>query len=168
MLRVALKSFVCLSLLFALACWAQNRSPQETTMHHATGSFDVKVAPVTDDFAKSAGIARMTLDKQFHGDLEGAGKGEMLSAGDPSKGSAGYVAMEQVTGTLHGRSGSFALQHSATLTGSKPQMTITVVPGSGTGHLAGISGSMNIKIEGGKHSYELEYDLPELSSEPKK
>ena len=130
-------------------------------MTRASGTFDVKMAPLSDDFAKSAGISSMSIDKQFHGDLEATSKGEMLSAGDYAKGNAGYVAMEQVTGTLGGHSGSFALQHSATLTQGAPQMSVTVVPGSGTGQLAGISGSMTIKIEKGKHFYELEYSLPQ-------
>src|SRR5271165_4091355 len=100
----------------------------------------------------------MSIDKQFHGDLEGTSKGEMLGAMTEVKGSAGYVAIERVTGTLNGRSGTFVLQHSGTMTRGTQHMTITVVPDSGTGGLAGISGSMTIIIkEGGKHFYEFEY-----------
>ena len=127
----------------------------------ARGTFEVKVTPQKPDNkdAEAANISRMSSDKQFHGDLEATSKGEMLAAGDP-KGSAGYVAMERVTGTLHGRSGSFVLQHSGTMTRGTPQLTITVVPDSGTGQLIGLTGKMTIIIENGKHSYEFEYTLP--------
>jgi hypothetical protein len=102
----------------------------------------------------------MALDKQFHGDLEATSKGQMLSAGTAVKGSAGYVAMEKVTGTLHGRKGTFILQHSATMTRGTPQLSIFVVPDSGTDELTGITGSMNIIITDGKHSYAFDYMLP--------
>ena len=126
-------------------------------MTHATGTFEVKLTPqATDD----PGLGRMTIDKQFHGDLEGTSKGQMLSAGTDVKGSAGYVAIERVTGTLGGRSGTFVLQHSGTMTRGTPQLTITVVPDSGTGALAGLEGKMTIQIASGKHSYEFEYSLP--------
>jgi hypothetical protein len=103
----------------------------------------------------------MSLDKQFHGDLEATSKGEMLSAGTAVKGSAGYVAMEHVSGTLHGKSGTFVLQHSGTMARGTPQLSVTVVPDSGTGQLAGLAGTMTINIAGGKHSYEFEYTLGE-------
>ena len=128
--------------------------------HHATGPFDVKLTP-QDDKSADPLLARMTINKQFHGDLEGESKGQMLSAGTAVKGSAAYVAIEKFTGTLQGRSGSFILQHSATLTRGAPQLSITVVPDSGTGQLAGIAGTMTINIaDGGKHSYDFEYTLP--------
>ena len=101
----------------------------------------------------------MTIDKQFHGDLEATSKGEMLSAVGAVKGSAGYVAIEKVTGKLRGRSGSFVLQHTGTMTRGAPQLSITVVPDSGTGDLVGLTGQMTIHIEAGKHSYEFEYTL---------
>ena len=129
---------------------------------HATGSFDVKVIPQKPDNeqAKAANFGRMSLDKQFHGDLEATSKGEMLGAMTEVKGSAGYVALERVTGTLNGRSGTFVLQHSGTMTHGVPQMSVTVVPDSGTGDLTGIRGAMTIIIkEGGKHFYEFEYEL---------
>jgi Protein of unknown function (DUF3224) len=127
----------------------------------ATGAFDVKTTPLPpDDATAGTDIGRYGLDKQFHGDLEAASKGEMLGAGDPSKGSAGYVAIERVTGTLRSRSGSFALQHSGTMDQGKFQLTVTVVPGSGAGGLAGIAGTMTIIITSGKHSYDFEYTLP--------
>ncbi|MGO9126639.1 MAG: DUF3224 domain-containing protein, partial [Terriglobales bacterium] len=103
---------------------------------------------------------RMTIDKQFHGDLEGTSKGEMLSAMTEVKGSAGYVAMERVTGALNGRSGTFFLQHSASMTRGVPQLSVTVVPDSGTGQLQGLTGKMDIIINAGKHSYDFEYTLP--------
>ena len=130
---------------------------------YASGPFDVRVTPQKPDNppAEAANLGRMSLDKQFHGDLEAASQGEMLSAMGEVKGSAGYVAMERVRGTLHGRSGTFVLQHSATMNRGVPSMSITVVPDSGTGELVGLSGSMKIIIEQGKHSYEFEYTLAE-------
>jgi hypothetical protein len=125
----------------------------------ATGTFDVKLTPQASDPALGTSLGRMSIDKQFHGDLEGTSKGEMLTGGTDVKGSAGYVAIERVAGTLHGKSGSFILQHSGTLTRGAPQLTITVVPDSGTGELAGLAGTMMIIIADGKHSYELEYTL---------
>lgn len=130
-------------------------------MAHATGSFEVKIRPQADDFLQGSSLGRMTIDKQFHGDLEGTSKGEMLTGGEVAKGSAGYVAIEQVTGSLNGRSGSFILQHSGTMTRGTPQLTISVVPDSGTGQLAGLSGTMTIKITDGKHFYDFAYSLPE-------
>jgi hypothetical protein len=130
-------------------------------MGHATGTFDVKVTPQTDDKGDPA-LGRMTIDKQFHGDLEGTSKGQMLTGMTEVKGSAGYVAMEKVTGTLKGRSGSFILQHTGIMNRNVPQLTITVVPDSGTGQLAGLTGKLTINIAAdGKHSYDFEYTLPE-------
>ncbi len=126
--------------------------------HHARGTFTVDMKPLTPTPAE--GIARYSAEKEIHGDLEGTSKGEMLSAGDLKSGSAGYVAMEMVTGTLAGKHGSFALQHFATADASGRKMNVIVVPGSGTGDLQGITGSFTIQIEGGKHSYDLEYTLP--------
>ena len=128
---------------------------------NARGTFEVKLSPQplsykTDD----AMLARMSLDKQFHGDLEGTSAGEMLSAGTVTKGSAGYVAIERVGGTLAGRKGTFVLQHSATMNRGVPSLSITVVPDSGTGELAGLTGTMTIVIDEGKHSYEFDYTLP--------
>jgi hypothetical protein len=101
----------------------------------------------------------MSLDKQFHGDLEAGSKGQMLAVQGEVKGSAGYVAMERVSGTLAGRKGTFALQHTGTMTAGAPQMSVTVVPDSGTGELAGLSGKMTINSADGKHSYDFEYTL---------
>jgi hypothetical protein len=128
---------------------------------YASGTFEVKVAPLAPDAEGDAGLGRMSLDKQFHGDLEAISKGQMLAAMSSVPGSGGYVAMERVTGTLKGRSGSFVLQHSGTMTRGVPQMTVSVVPDSGTGQLVGLAGVMTIKIADGKHSYEFEYTLAE-------
>jgi hypothetical protein len=126
------------------------------------GTFEVKLTPMpAEDKSEGATLGRMTIDKQYHGDLEAKSKGEMLTAGTSVKGSAGYVAIEKVTGTLKGRSGTFAVQHSGTMTRGAPQLTVTVVPDSGTGQLTGLVGKMTIKIAEGKHSYEFEYALPE-------
>jgi hypothetical protein len=128
-------------------------------MHHARGTFTVKMQPLTP--APAEGISRFSIDKEIHGDLEATTKGEMFSAGDAKSGVAGYVAIEVVTGTLAGKHGSFALQHSATMDQSGRKLLVTVVPGSGTGELKGISGSFDIQIANGQHSYDLEYKLPE-------
>jgi len=126
----------------------------------ATGTFEVKLAPQANDTpAEGSPLGRMTIDKQFHGDLEATSKGEMLTAGTSIKNSAGYVAIERVTGTLNGRKGTFALQHNATMTRGEGKLNIIVVPDSGTGDLTGISGSMTIDITNGKHYYTLEYAL---------
>jgi hypothetical protein len=132
-----------------------------TMTAHAHGTFEVKLTPQAPaDKSAGTAVGRMTIDKQFHGDLEATSKGEMLAV-TAVKGSAGYVAMEQVTGTLHGHSGSFALQHTGTMTRGTPTLSVTVVPDSGTGQLAGLSGRMDIHIDNGKHSYEFVYTLAE-------
>jgi hypothetical protein len=126
----------------------------------ASGTFEVKLAPQTLAKAESPALGRMSIDKQFHGDLEGTSTGEMLTASTDVKGSAGYVAIERVSGTLRGRRGTFVLQHSGTMTRGAPQLVITVVPDSGTDQLAGLDGRMSIRIENGKHYYEFDYTLP--------
>ena len=134
---------------------------EKTVAEHAVGPFDVKMEPQGEpDKADGITLSRYSGDKQYHGDLDGTAKLIMLAAGTEVKGSAGYVAMERVTGSLKGRSGSFVLQHSATMTRGEPQLSITVVPDSGTGQLVGITGKMNIIIAAGKHSYEFDYTLP--------
>ena len=128
---------------------------------HATGSFDVKVTPLAlDGPAADPGLGRFALEKQFHGDLEGTGSGQMLTAGSPTQGSAGYVAIERFRGTLHGRAGAFAFQHNGTMTPAGQTMVITVVPGSGSEGLEGIAGQFTITIAGGKHTYDFAYTLP--------
>ena len=125
---------------------------------HARGAFDVKTIPQPAD-EEGVAIGRLLLDKQFHGDLEATSKGQMLAVRTGVANSTGYVAMEQVTGTLLGRTGSFALQHSGTMNRGEQELLITVVPDSGTAELAGLMGTMMIIIEGGKHSYDLEYSI---------
>jgi len=127
----------------------------------ATGPFEVKIVPQKPDseIEQAANISRFTADKVYHGDLEATSKGEMLASGDP-KSSAGYVAMERVTGTLKGRKGSFVLQHSGTITRGAQSLSISVVPDSGTDELKGLSGKMKIIIApDGKHSYEFDYSF---------
>jgi len=130
--------------------------------HRASGSFDVRLNPLTlhwqDD---NPTLGRMSIDKQFQGGLTAMSQGEMLSALTAVKGSAGYVAIERVSGTLNGREGSFVLQHSGTMTRGEPRLSVSVVPDSGTGQLAGLSGTMKIDVSGGAHSYEFDYTLPE-------
>jgi len=132
---------------------------------HASGTFEVKLIPQDDkspdNKPEDGTLGRMSIDKQFHGDLEATSKGQMLTAGTAVEGSAGYVAIERVSGTLHGRNGSFALQHSGAMTRGVPQLTVTVVPDSGDGQLVGLAGQMTIKIADGKHFYDFEYTLAE-------
>ena len=132
----------------------------------AQGSFQVKTAPLpADDATAATSIGRFSLDKVYHGDLDAASAGEMLTAGNPTNGTAGYVAIEQVTGTLHGKNGSFALQHFGTMQAGNFNLNVRVVPGSGTGDLEHIAGTLAITINAGQHSYSLEYTLPgELDS----
>jgi Protein of unknown function (DUF3224) len=128
----------------------------------ASGLFDVKLAPQKADceVAVAAALGRMTIDKVFHGDLDGVSKGEMLAVQSEVKGSAGYVAIERVTGRLKGLSGTFVLQHFGTMNRGARELKVTVVPDSGTGQLMGLQGHMNIEIAlDGKHSYEFDYTL---------
>jgi hypothetical protein len=124
----------------------------------ASGTFEVKLTP-QDDKSGDPTRGRMLIDKWFHGDLTGTSEGQMLTAVTSVKDSAGYVAIERVSGVLNGHEGSFVLQHSATMARGEHQLTITVVPDSGTDQLTGLTGRMNIKIGDGKHYYEFEYSL---------
>jgi Protein of unknown function (DUF3224) len=134
---------------------------------HATGSFDPVLTPAgTDDKAEGSTLARLAIGKKFRGDLEGESRGEMLTVVTEVEGSAGYVAIERFTGTLHGRTGSFVLQHGGVMTRGAPQLTVLVVPDSGTGQLVGLTGRMAIVITDGVasyHSYDFQYTLPNLS-----
>lgn len=126
-----------------------------------TGEFQVKLQPM-DSYAKGEegiNLGRLSIDKTFSGALNATSKGEMLSALTPTKGSAGYVAIEQVTGSLSGKNGSFVLQHFGTMNRGKDHLVLEVVPDSGSGELTGLSGNMLIKVEGGKHLYEFDYEL---------
>jgi len=159
--------FATLILLAALSSGfvrAQNQQKSATTeavVHHATGTFEVKLWPQASADLPQGVIGRMSIEKTFHGGIEGTSKGEMLTAGSGAKGSSGgYVALEQFTGTLNGRKGSFVLQHSGTMTRGTPQLLIAVVPDSGTDELVGLTGKLTITIADGKHSYDFEYTLP--------
>jgi hypothetical protein len=160
---------LCLLVMFADGRWSQAHSQttrpaaraDATTKGasmRATGPFDVKVVPQQSE---DPSLGRMSLDKHYHGDLEASATGIMLTGGDFKTGSAGYVAMEKISGTLQGHTGTFMVQHTGTLNQGAQQLSIIVVPGSGTGELAGIAGKMDIKITEGKHFYELEYTLPD-------
>ena len=128
---------------------------------HASGTFEVKLTPQpADDYADGAALGRLSIDKQFRGDLEGTSRGQMLSGMSSVKGSAGYVAVERVSGTLAGRRGTFILQHSGTMTRGAPELLVRVVPDSGTDELAGLTGTMTIDAAGGRHAYTFDYTLP--------
>ena len=164
MRRLLIVLLVCVCAV-AIVSVGHARRPQtnvqkrnEQMSKRASGPFDVKVTPQE---SADATVGRMSIDKQFHGDLEATSKGQMLMASSSSvQGSAGYVAIEKVTGTLGGRRGSFYLQHSGTMTRGAGDLTITVIPDSGTDELTGLMGRMNIIITEGKHSYDFEYTLP--------
>jgi hypothetical protein len=158
----------CLVLSFGSFAKTQtHRSPvpkpnqkESPVTRHASGTFEVKLIPQTAESKMGdSNIGRFSIDKLFSGDLEGTSKGQMMAVGTEVEGSAGYVAMERVTGTLDGHSGSFYLQHSGTMTRGAQQLSVTVVPDSGTGDLAGLGGKMNITIVDGKHLYDFEYRL---------
>jgi hypothetical protein len=161
---------LCVALCFALV-FVHAQSPGNSTaqkgaamVNHATGPFEVKMTPQKADnpIEEAASIARMTGDKQWHGDLEGTSKVVMLATPPDAKGSGIYVALERVTGTLKGRSGTFLLHHTGIMDRGKPTLTILVAPDSGTGQLTGLTGKMMINIAaGGKHSYDFEYTLPD-------
>jgi len=126
--------------------------------HHGIGTFEVKLSPQPSG-EKDAAIGRMLIDKIFHGAIEGTSKGEMLAAMSNVKGSAGYVAIEKVSGTLDGRRGTFVLQHSGSMNRGSQQLSVTVVPDSGTEELVGLSGQLTIQIDGKEHRYEFDYSL---------
>src|SRR5580704_17922887 len=176
---MANKSVVGVITVIWLCCegvgYAQTQGPSAApstiqngvAMAHETGSFEVKLTPQPpEDKADGSTLGRMSGDKQFHGDLEGTSKVQMLTAMTEVKGSAGYVAIERVTGTLRtpggARAGTFFLQHTGTMTRGVPQLSVTVVPDSGTGQLAGLTGKMTINIADGKHSYDFDYTLPQI------
>ncbi|WP_165226820.1 DUF3224 domain-containing protein [Aquisphaera insulae] len=131
-------------------------------VNRISGSFEVKMSPQAP--AEGVGdptVGRMALDKVYSGDLEATGKGEMLATRTDVPGSAGYVAMERISGTLCGKSGAFSVQHAGLMNRGTPSLTITVVPDSGTGELAGLAGTMAIRIEGKAHFYDFEFTLPQ-------
>ena len=143
------------------------------TTHQASGAFEVQMLPQpaadeapTTGATSGATLGRMLLIKSYHGDLQATAHGQMLSAVTPTTGSAGYVAIEHVTGTLHGRAGSFVLQHSGLMNRGQKQLLITVVPDSGSGELAGLQGQLDIRIADGKHFYDMAYTLPAPTPAP--
>lgn len=138
---------------------------QEAPMpRHATGTFEVAITPVAPaDGAASDIPGRMTLAKTFHGGLSGTGEGEMLATMAPGQ-SGAYVAMERVRGVIDGRDGTFMLVHRGIMDRGAQELLITVVPGSGTGELTGLTGVFHLTIEGGAHRYDLEYTLPTESA----
>jgi len=167
--RPTLVACLCLSLGFVSTAFSRAHSQNSTPAlkgpvvpTHATGTFEVKVTPQpSEDKTDDATLGRMTIDKQIHGDLEATSKGQMLTASTSVKDSASYVAIERVSGTLRGRAGTFILQHTGTMTRGARQLSITVVPDSGTGQLTGLTGKMDIQIADGKHSYDFAYALPD-------
>jgi hypothetical protein len=167
-IRAGLAAALCLSLHIQAALGAETPAIQgvqkgTTVASQASGTFEVEVKPLpNDEKVPGLKVGRLSIDKQFRGDLEAASKGEMMTADTSVKGSAGYVAIEHVSGKLKGRSGSFTLLHQATMRrGGEFNLAITVVPDSGTEALVGLSGSMSILITDGKHSYTFDYALPE-------
>jgi hypothetical protein len=161
---------ICLSIGIGSFAHTHTHSPVSNTIQkgavmpiHAKGTFEVKLDPQTDEKISDPTVGRMSIDKQFHGDLEATSKGQMLTAMTDVKGSAGYVAIERVRGTLSGRTGTFALQHTGTMAAGVYQLSVTVVPDSATGQLVGLAGKMAIIITDGKHSYDFEYTLPDAA-----
>ena len=129
--------------------------------HRVSGIFDVKMQPEpAPDAAHGISFGRLRLDKQYQGELQASAQGLMLSAMTATSGSAGYVAIEQVVGTLQGRQGSFVLMHRGVMNRGERELGITVVPDSGSGELVGLSGKLDIRIEGGKHFYDFDFSLP--------
>jgi hypothetical protein len=129
--------------------------------HLAKGTFEVNLQPLPFEGADPAWmLGRLSIDKQISGDLVATTKGQMISAMTATKGSAGYVALERVTGTLNGKKGSFVLQHNGFMNRGTPSLSVVVVPDSGTEELVGLEGEFKIIVEGGRHSYEFNYRLP--------
>jgi hypothetical protein len=140
---------------------AASFSPEQIVPMHARGTFEVQITPLpADAYADAATMGRMLLDKQFSGDLTGTGKGQMITGMGSVKGSAAYSAIERVTGTVNGRTGTFMLQHTGIMHDGAQELSITIVPASGTGELTGIAGTFALTIEGKVHRYDLSYTLP--------
>lgn len=154
-------SVVIAAMAFALALAPQTHPPESSMSTRARGTFEVQIVPLpVDAYTDATTLGRMTIDKQFSGDLVGTGKGQMLTGMGSVKGSAAYSAIERVTGVLAGKRGTFLLQHTGIMSNGAQSLVITIVPDSGTDELTGISGTLAIIIEGKKHSYDLEYTLP--------
>lgn len=149
----------------ALAIIAAAPAPKDTKMHHATGTFEVTITPEAQGDAPKDGLAtsRMGIAKTFSGGMTGTATGTMLAAGTPKPGqAAGYVAIDQFSGTVDGKAGGFLLLHRGTMTrAGGGELSVIIAPDSGTGALAGITGTLDIRIEGGQHHYTLSYTLPD-------
>lgn len=154
-----LVSPLAFSVIFISVLHAAGNYEDSTMSNAARGTFEVNLQPLDLHFESDGKHGRMSIAKTFHGELEATGEGEMLTAMTDVKGSAVHVAIERVTGTLNGKKGSFALHHRGIMNDGGQQLSVSVVPDSGTGELQGISGEMNIQIEGELHFYEFEYDL---------
>jgi len=153
------RRYLTISVLCCAALAPAQQPKKDKMMHHATGPFEVKLTPQPPE-TENTTVGRMTIKKQFHGELDAVSEGQMLSALTSTKGSAGYVAMEIVKGTLGRRKGTFVLQHSGTMDRGQSQLNVTVVPDSGTDDLRGLSGSMRIRNEpGGEHFYDFDYQI---------
>jgi Protein of unknown function (DUF3224) len=163
-LLLVLAAVIAMPLTPSPSAAQQTVQAQARANHVAKGTFTVQMKPLSESgFGEgNANLGRLSLEKTFEGDLVAVGKGEMLTAVTQTKGSAGYVAIERVTGTLHGRKGSFVLQHSGQMDRGAQNLAIRVVADSGAGDLIGLEGTLKIRIESGKHYYDLEYSLPEL------
>ena len=152
--------------VMSLALMVTVAAQKEPHVVHATGSFDIKMTPnEPTDFEKANDIARLTSDKTWHGDFEGVSHGEMITGSTASTGSMAYVAIERMTGRLNGRQGSFTFSHRATMMkGDAPsagELSVMVIPKSGTGELTGLTGSLIIHIDAqGKHTWSFDYSLP--------
>lgn len=166
-MRSKILFLLCLITCLSGVSYAQVKSATSKTQQNtksmtklAKGTFEVKVTPLAaKENVGEPTISRLSLDKTFDGDLTGTSKGQMLGIGTDVEGSGGYVAAERVNGTLEGKKGTFALQHTGTMQGKNYEMLITVVPDSGTGELVGITGKLKIIIENGKHFYEFEFSF---------
>lgn len=153
-----MSAFVTFLAFVMCTVYAQKDAP---VAQHATGTFDVSISPLEPAFkADDNSVGRYSIDKQFHGDLEATSKGEMLSGAGSMKGSGGYVAIERVSGSLHGRTGTFLLEHNGTMQNGVYRLNVIVIPDSGTGQFVGLDGKMEIIIKDGKHSYDFTYTFP--------
>jgi Protein of unknown function (DUF3224) len=140
---------------------ANSPAHHETMTVHARGTFEVQLAPQpADAYSDATTMGRMTMDKQFSGDIVATSKGQMLTGMGNIKGSAAYVAMERVTGTVNGKRGSFVLHHTGVMANGAQSLAIVIAPDSGTDELAGIAGTLTLVIEGKVHNYDLAYTLP--------
>jgi hypothetical protein len=153
------KTATSFCLMLSVCSLPAQEGKDKASMFHVSGPFEVKLTQQEDK--TDPGIGRVILDKKFHGELEATSHGVMIFPTGTPKDTGGYVAVEIVSGTLAGHTGTFALQHSGTMNAGTYSLSILVVPGSGTDQLAGLTGKMNINIApDGKHSYDFEYVLP--------